>query len=78
MAKQKHPQYIKGSKYKYVTEQMTSQGKTLYRAHVSAIKHLSYHLTERAAALAVDIAHIKVGKKPKNILIPLKNDTGTI
>jgi hypothetical protein len=72
MAKQKHPTYIKGSKYKYVTEQMSSQGKIMFRAHVSAIKHLSYHLTERNAALAVDIAFIKKGEKPRNILIPKK------
>jgi hypothetical protein len=72
MAKKMHPKYIKGTKYKYVSEQMGSRGNILYRAHVPAIKHLSYHLTERSAALAVDIAHIKAGKKPKNILIPLK------
>jgi hypothetical protein len=72
MAKQKHPTYIKGSKYKYVTEQMNSQGKILYRAHIHLINHLSYHLTERDAALAVDIAFIKKGGTPKNILIPKK------
>jgi hypothetical protein len=51
---------------------MSSQGKIMYRAHISSIKHLSYHLTERNAALAVDIAFIKKGEKPRNILIPKK------
>jgi len=72
MAKQKHPQYVAGSKYKYVTKQLTSQGKVIYRAYIEKFKHLSYHLTERNAALSVDICCIRNGAKPKNILIPLK------
>ena len=56
-------------KYTYPVSFMSNNGSVLWCAKVTQYKHVSYHKTEHAAALAADICLIKHGKKPVNVLI---------